>query len=155
MWSLSVPWWELVLRGVAIYVAVLVLLRITGKRQIGQMSAFDLVLLLLLANAVQNAMNAGDNSLLAGLILAVTLIGLNVAVGWVVFKNRGVERFIEGRPEVLIHDGHLYRDILDRERLTQQDLDAALRKAGCMSVEEVGLAVLENNGEITVHSRRI
>jgi uncharacterized membrane protein YcaP (DUF421 family) len=154
MWNLSVPWWELLIRGVAIYAVVLVLLRITGKRQMGQISAFDFVLLLLLANAVQNAMNAGDNSLLAGLILAVTLVALNVAVGWLVFKNKRAERFIEGRPEVLIHNGHLYREILDRERLTQQDIDAALRKAGCMSIQDVAFAVLESNGEITVHSRK-
>ena len=74
MWNLSVPWWEFVLRGVVVYLFLLVFLRLTGKRQTGQYAPFDLVLLLILSNAVQNSMNAGDNSLIGGLISAITLI---------------------------------------------------------------------------------
>ena len=74
MWDLSVPWWELVLRVTVVYAFLILLLRVTGKRQIGQLSPMDLVLLLVLSNAVQNAMNAGDNSLVGGLISAVVLV---------------------------------------------------------------------------------
>ncbi len=81
MWNMSVAWWELILRGIVVYLFLIVLLRLTGKRQIGQMAPFDLVLLLVLSNAVQNAMNGGDNSLLAGFISAVSLVGTNWAVG--------------------------------------------------------------------------
>jgi hypothetical protein len=102
MWHLSVPWWELVLRGVVVYAFLILLLRVTGKRQVGQLAPFDLVLLLVLANAVQNSMNAGDNSLLGGLIIATTLIGLNYAVGLATFKSKQLEAVIEGRPQVLI-----------------------------------------------------
>src|SRR5690349_8234916 len=101
MWNLSAPWWEFVLRGLIVYGAVLVLLRLSGKRQIGQLTPFDLVLLLVLSNAVQNAMNAGDNSVTAGLILAVTLVGANAALGFLTWRSRRLEKLVEGRPQFL------------------------------------------------------
>lgn len=154
MFNLSVPWWELMLRGVVVYAVLLALLRITGRRQMSQMSAFDLVLLLILSNAVQNSMNAGDNSLVGGLILAATLVILNVAVGWAVFKSRRVETLVEGRPEVIVHNGRIYTDVLKRELVTLEDVHAAVRKAGCGSIDQVRYAILESNGEITVHCKR-
>src|SRR4051794_33754917 len=102
MWSASLPWWEFILRGVIVYVFLIVLLRITGKRQVGQLSPFDLVLLLVLSNAVQNSMNGGDNSLLGGLISATTLVAVNYLVGFLTFKSKRAEALIEGRPLVLI-----------------------------------------------------
>ena len=99
MWTISIPWWEFILRGVIIYALVLVLLRASGKRQVGQLAPFDLVLLLLLSNSVQNAMNAGDNSVLGGVISAATLIALNYGVGFVAFRSKLLESVIEGRPE--------------------------------------------------------
>src|ERR1700674_1306405 len=82
MWNLSLPWWEFVLRGAIVYVFLLVILRITGKRNTGQLAPFDLVLLLVLSNAVQNSMNGGDNTLTGGLVSATTLVMLNYAVGY-------------------------------------------------------------------------
>ncbi len=96
MLNMAVPWWELVFRGVVVYLFLLALLRITGKRQVGQLAPFDLVLLLVLANAVQNSMNAGDNSLIGGLITAATLIGLNFLVSLVTHRNKTLEAIIEG-----------------------------------------------------------
>jgi uncharacterized membrane protein YcaP (DUF421 family) len=154
MWQLSVHWLELVLRAVIIYVFLLVLLRFTGKRQVGQLSPFDLVLLLVLSNAVQNAMNGGDNSLLAGMILAVVLVLLNSLVGLVTYKSKRLEALVEGRPEVLVHNGKLFEDVMQRERLTHHELNAALRASGCTSIEEVHYAILENNGQITVQVRK-
>ena len=154
MWQLSVHWLELVLRAVIIYVFLLVLLRFTGKRQVGQLSPFDLVLLLVLSNSVQNAMNGGDNSLLAGMILAVVLVLLNSLVGLVTYKSKKLEALVEGRPEVLVHNGKLFEDVMQRERLTHHELNAALRAAGCASIEEVHYAILENNGHITVQVRK-
>jgi uncharacterized membrane protein YcaP (DUF421 family) len=153
MWQITVPWWELVLRALIVYVFLMVLLRITGRRQVGQLSPFDLVLLLVLSNALQNAMNAGDNSLTGGIILALTLVGTNWLVGWIAWRSRGFSRAIEGRPEVLIHNGVVYRDVMERERLSQADLDMALRRSGCSSVEEVHFAVLETNGQVSVRLR--
>src|SRR5260221_4474135 len=148
------PWWELILRAVVVYLFLLMLLRLTGKRQVGQLAPFDLVLLLVLSNAVQNAMNAGDNSLIGGLISASTLVGLNFAFGFATFRSKRLEGLIEGQPEVLIHNGKLYEKVMSRAQLTHHELDAALRQAGCTSVDEVHCAVLENNGSITVVQRK-
>ena len=154
MWNLSVPWWELTLRAVIIYIFLIVLLRLTGKRQIGQLAPFDLVLLLVLSNAVQNAINGGDNSVLGGLISAVVLVALNWLAGFATFKSKKLERLIEGRPEVLIHNGRLFKDVMAREKLTHHELNAALRAANCGSVEEVHYALLENDGAISVQPKK-
>lgn len=147
---MAVPWWELVVRGAVVYVFLLALLRITGKRQVGQLAPFDLVLLLVLANAVQNSMNAGDNSLVGGLIIATTLIGLNFLVSLVTHRNKTLEAIVEGRPQILIHNGKLFEDVMAKAQLTHHELNAALRRSGCGSVAEVHSAVLENNGAISV-----
>lgn len=153
MWKLSLPWWEFVIRGLAVYGFVLVLLRVTGKRQIGQLTPFDLVLLLLLSNAVQNAMNGGDNSISGGLILAVTLVGLNTSLAYLSAHSRRAEALIEGRPQILIHNGQLFADILQRERISRDDLSAAIRRAGGNDIADVRLAILETNGQISVTTR--
>lgn len=149
MFELSVPWWELVIRGVAVYVFLIILLRITGKRQIGQLSPFDLVLLLIISNAVQNSMNAGDNSLIGGLILAITLIGINYGVALLSYKNKRVEKFIEGRPQVLVHDGKIFEDVMAEAKLSRLELDTTLRQLGYFDLHEVRLAILETNGKVT------
>jgi len=154
MWQLTVPWLELVLRAVIVYIFLLVLLRFTGKRQVGQLSSFDLVLLLVLSNAVQNAMNGGDDSVLAGIILASVLVLLNSLVGLATYKSKKLEALMEGRPLILIHNGKLFTDVMERERLTRHELNAALRAASCASVEEVHWAILETNGHITVQQRK-
>ena len=154
MWKLDVVWWELILRAVIVYFFLILLLRITGKRQVGQLAPFDLVLLLVLSNAVQNAMNGGDNSVLGGLISATTLVILNYTVGLATFKRKKIEALIEGRPDVLIHNGKLFTDVMERQKLTHHELNAALRAAGCASVEEVHCALLENSGQISVQLKR-
>ena len=154
MLNIAVPIWELVLRSAVVYVFLLALLRLTGKRQVGQLAPFDLVLLLVLSNAVQNSMNGGDNSLVGGLISAVTLVGVNAAVGYATFRSKRLEAIVEGRPQVLIHNGKLYEDVMARAKLTQHELQSALRQSGCACVEEVHMAVLENNGSISVVPRR-
>ncbi len=153
MWQLSLPWWEFIIRGVIVYAFLIALIRITGKRQIGQLAPFDLVLLLVLSNAVQNAMNGGDNSVTGGLISAVVLVALNWAVGLATYRSKRLERLIEGRAEVLINHGKLYAEVMERERLTHHELNAALRAAGCSCVEDVHYAILENNGSISVVPR--
>jgi uncharacterized membrane protein YcaP (DUF421 family) len=150
MGTLAIPIWEFVLRGSVVYIFLLVLLRLTGKRQIGQLATFDLVLLLVLSNAVQNSMNGGDNSLVGGLISALTLVGLNYLVGLATSRSKRLEAFIEGRPEVLVHNGELYQHVLLRAQLTRRELDTAIRTAGCASIKDVHVAILENNGSITV-----
>ena len=153
MWNIAIPVWELILRGAVVYAFLLTLLRITGKRQVGQMAPFDLVLLLVLSNAVQNSMNGGDNSLVGGLISATTLVGLNFLIGLITYKSKKLEAIIEGRPQVLVHNGKLFEDVMASAKLTHHELDSALRQAGCNCVEEVHSAILENNGSISVVAR--
>lgn len=154
MWRLSVAWWELVLRGLIVYVFLIVLLRVTGKRQVGQLAPFDLVLLLVLSNAVQNAMTGGDNSVLGGLISASVLVLLNYAAGLLTYRSKKLESLFEGRPEVLVHNGRVFTDVMEREKLTHHELNAALRSAGCACVEQVHYAILENNGTISVQPKK-
>ena len=137
MWTMAVPWWEFLVRGAIVYLFLIVLLRLSGKRQVGQLAPFDLVLLLVLSNAVQNSMNGGDNSVIGGLISASTLVALNWVIGYATFRNKRFEQFVEGKPQIIIHDGHVYRDVMNRERLTQHELEAALRAAGCAAITDV------------------
>ncbi len=150
MWQMSAPWWEFVIRGVIVYVFVLVILRLTGKRQVGQLAPFDLVLLLVLSNAVQNAMNGGDNSITGGMISAVTLVGLNYCVGYLTFKSKRLEGLIEGRPVILVHNGQIDHRAMNKVRMTTHELNASLRAAGCAGVSEVMIAILENGGNVSV-----
>ncbi len=150
MFNIAVPWWELVVRSMVVYVFLLGLLRITGKRQVGQLAPFDLVLLLVLSNAVQNSMNAGDNSLIGGLISASTLVLLNFAVSLATYRSKKLESLIEGRPQILVHNGKLFEDVVAKNHLTHHELNAALRQAGCTSFEDVHTAILENSGTISV-----
>ena len=150
MWNLSIPWWEFIARGVIVYVFLLVLLRISGKRQVGQLAPFDLVLLLVLSNAVQNSMNGGDNSVGGGLISATTLVVLNFTIGYQTYRSKKLEAIIEGRPQVLAHNGKLFESVMASAQLTHHELMAALRQAGCTSIENVQSVILENNGSISV-----
>ena len=154
MWEMSVPWWEFVLRGVLVYVFLLVFLRLTGKRQTGQYAPFDLVLLLILSNAVQNSMNAGDNSLIGGLISASTLMGCHVVLANLTFRFAWLERLIDGTPRVLVDQGKVHTELMHKELLSTEDLEAALRAGGCLHLHEVERATIETNGQISVVLRK-
>lgn len=153
MWHLELHWAELVLRSVFVYFFLLIILRVTGKRQIGQLAPFDLVLLLVLSNAVQNAMNGGDNSYTAGVILASTLIFTNYLVSLATYRFKWLEGLVEGRPSILIHNGKLDEKAMRDEKLTHHELMAALRDAGCSSIDQVHIAIMENNGRISILPR--
>lgn len=150
MFTMNVPWWEFLLRGVVVYLFLLVFLRLSGKRQTGQYAPFDLVLLLILSNAVQNSMNAGDNSLIGGLISAVTLISCHVALAQLTFRYPRLARLVDGKPQVLVNQGQADKALMRRELLTHEDLEAALRAGGCLGVHDVERATIEVNGQITV-----
>jgi len=150
MWKIAQPWWEFVLRGLLVYGFLLITLRLTGKRQVGQLAPFDLVLLLVLSNAVQNSMNAGDNTVASGFILVLTLLAVNGIMGWITWRNKRAEILLEGRPQILVHNGAMDTAILARERITQHELMAAVRQAGLTDLADVRVAILENNGRINV-----
>jgi uncharacterized membrane protein YcaP (DUF421 family) len=151
MWSIALPhWWEFIVRAAIVYFFLMVLLRLTGKRQVGQLAPFDLVLLLVLSNAVQNSMNGGDNSITGGMILAMTLVAINWIVGYLTFRSKRLEGLIEGRPELLIHSGRVDHAAMRRCQMTMHELEAALRAGGCCGPDTVRFALLENNGQVTV-----
>ncbi|MBN6149136.1 DUF421 domain-containing protein [Xanthomonas sp. AmX2] len=154
LFHLSMPWWEFVLRAVVVYVMVLTMVRVSGKRAMGQLTPFDMLLIVLLGNAVQNALLGEDTSLGGGLLLAATLIALNFAVGLLTSRSERLERLIEGEPIVLARDGHVFRDVLRRELVSRADFEAAMRQQGCPGIDNVRLALLETNGHITISTSR-
>ena len=150
LFELSIPWWEIVLRGTVVYFVLLVLLRLSGKRTVGQFTPFDLLVLVLLGDAMQGSMIAGDQSLPGGIILVATLLGWNKIVGWLTSRSRRLERAVEGKPVVLARNGHVYGDALDRCNLNIDDLQEAMRNADCGSISRIRMAMLEKDGKISV-----
>lgn len=144
------PWWELLVRGMIVYIFLLGLIRLTGRRQTGMLTPFDFILLLILSNTVQNAMNGGDNSLGGGLFLAGTLIGLNWLMLLLSRHFRWAQWALVGRPIFLVRDGIVLEKALRRERITHHELMAALRAAGCPNIEQAKDVILETNGSISV-----
>jgi uncharacterized membrane protein YcaP (DUF421 family) len=146
-------WWELILRGVAIYVVVLLLLRLTGKRQVGQFTPFDLTVLLLVSEAVSTALNVSEKSILAAVILVATLLGLNAATGWVASRSRRVESIIEGKARFLIRNGRVDYKTLRKESISHRELLVALRREKCFTPHQAEYAILEPSGSISVRKR--
>jgi uncharacterized membrane protein YcaP (DUF421 family) len=150
MWHLATPWLEILVRCAIVYVFVLLGLRLSGKREVGQMTPFDLVLILLIANAVQNAMIGNDNSLAGGLVAAAALLVLNFTVGRAATRWAGFGRLLRGHATILINHGVIDDAHLHREGITHEDLKAALREHGVEHLDDVRLAVLETDGTISV-----
>lgn len=144
------PWWELMLRGAVVYVFLIVLIRLTGRRQVGMLAPFDFILLLILSNAVQNSMNAGDNTLGGGLIIATTLVLLNALMSALSRRSKWLEGILVGRPVFLIRESVVQEAALRKEKVTHHELSAALRAAGCPNIEAAHHAILETNGSITI-----
>jgi uncharacterized membrane protein YcaP (DUF421 family) len=145
---------EKLLRSVAVYTFLLVAFRLCGKRQLGQLSAFDLVVLLIISNVVQNAVIGNDNSLGGGLLGATTILLLNLLVAYVSFRFRRADRVIEHSPTMLVRHGRILRENLRRERLGPRDLRAALRHHGVISIRDIRYAFLEEDGHVSVITGR-
>ncbi len=141
---------QILVRTAVIYAVVLLGVRLSGKREVGQMTPFDLTLLLLLSNAVQNAMTGPDTSLAGGVVAALTLLGLNYLVADVSGANRRFRKLVQGQPSLLVHDGKIIEAHLAREHVSMDELERALREHGIANVHDVALAVLEVDGSISV-----
>ena len=138
-----------ILRTAIIYCVVLLGVRLSGKREVGQMTPFDLTLLLLISNSVQNAMTGPDNSLFGGIAAALTLLLMNYVVADLSGVNRRFRRLIQGQPTLLIHDGQILTPHLAKEHVSMDELQRALREHGINSCKDVALAVLEVDGSIS------
>jgi len=150
--SLSAAGW-ICLRTLIIYAFLVVGVRFIGKREIGQTTPLDLVVLILIANAVQNAMTGPDNSLLGGLVSGATLLTANFAASRLTARVPAVRRLLDGKPVVLVAHGQLVTD-LAREGITEDELMSALRQNDVERIEDVARATLEVDGEISVLRRR-
>lgn len=140
---------EKVVRSVVVYGFLIVLLRVAGKRTLGQLTSFDLVVLLLLSNTVQNAIIGNDNSLAGGLIGAVVLIAANYAVVRVLYHHRRADRAIEGSTSVLVHHGKFLDANMKHQLITRAELESAARRQGISRMEDVRVARLETGGAVT------
>ena len=141
---------DVVARTAIIYLAMLLLLRLAGKREVAQLSMLELVTLLLIANAVQNSMVGENTSVAGGLLAAATLVALDRGLGLLRERSRRFRRVVEGEPRLLVRDGVVLRRALREEGLTEDELHAALRQHGVARAADVRLAVLETNGTISV-----
>jgi uncharacterized membrane protein YcaP (DUF421 family) len=145
---------EKVVRPVLVYLFLVIGLRLAGKRELAQLNPFDLVVLLTLSNTVQNAIIGSDNSVTGGLIGASTLLLVNYFVVRFFYRHERLERLVVGDPEVLIENGEVKFDILDKELITRTELEAAARKQGFESLDEVDRAVLEPSGAFSFIGKR-
>jgi uncharacterized membrane protein YcaP (DUF421 family) len=150
MLTLQVPVIETVLRTVAVYLAILFGLRLTGKREVGQLTPFDLVVILLIANAVQNAMVGPDTSLTGGLVAAAVLLAINAALARTRARVSWLRRAVEGTPTLLVHDGQLLLPALTREGIDADEVLMAIREHGLDDLAAVRSAILETDGSISV-----
>ena len=140
----------IVLRTLVVYAFMLVGFRISGKREVGQLAPFDFALILLISNAVQNAMVGPDSSLAGGLVAAMVLFLANSALGHLAANHRGIEKLLRGKAQMLVHRGHVDEHALATERISHSELLQALRENGCATIAECRLAVLEVDGTISV-----
>lgn len=153
MWTLQSPWWEYILRALLVYASVFVLLRVMGKKQIGEMSPFDLVLLLLISESVSAAMTGGDNSVGAAMICVATFVGGNYILDILGYKSKKIERLLDGKAKVLITNGVIDLRVCKSEFITLDEVASTLREHGLKDMKQVELATLETNGKISVIKR--
>jgi uncharacterized membrane protein YcaP (DUF421 family) len=150
MWTLTTPWFELFIRGSCIYIFMFVLLRIWGKKHLGEMTPFDFILLLFMSEAVQNSLVDDDKSIFGGMIVILTFLFWNVLLNKLTYRSRKLEKLIEGNPKILIQNGKLFGEVLSREEITIQELHEALREGGVLDIKDVRQATIETNGHISV-----
>jgi uncharacterized membrane protein YcaP (DUF421 family) len=154
MWHFDIAWQEKVIRTLVVYVFLLIGLRLAGKRELGQFNPFDLVVLLLLSNTLQNAIIGNDNSLSGGLLGAGVLLAVNYAVVRFLYRHPTIERWVEGDPDVLVQDGECIDHRMARELITRDQLEAAARRQGIESLEKVRECRLETGGALTFIARQ-
>jgi uncharacterized membrane protein YcaP (DUF421 family) len=149
MFDLSLPWWEFITRGVIVYCALLVLVRVSGKRTVGQFTPFDLLVVMLLSESVSNSLSGGDDSVAGGLLIACTLIALNILMAWLSSRNRKLAAVIDGESVLLGRNGRVYPEVLKKCHIAERDVQQALREAD-VELEKARCIFLEADGSITV-----
>jgi uncharacterized membrane protein YcaP (DUF421 family) len=149
MFDLSISVGEFIIRAAVVYLVLFLLLRFIGKKHVGQLSPFDLVVLLIISETVDGSLIGNDGSLIG----AATLVLIMQLVGYITWKSEKAARFLEGTPRVLVRHGQVNNEILSKEQVTRSELIEALRHEGTCSLTNVRFAVLENDGTITIGTK--
>jgi uncharacterized membrane protein YcaP (DUF421 family) len=149
MFVMTLPILEKILRPVIVYVFLVVMLRLSGKRELVQLNPFDLVVLLTLSNTVQNAIIGDDNSVSGGLLGATSLLAINYLVVRFLYKHKNLDQLVEGKADILMQGGKIHSDRLKHELITTSQLEAAARKQGFGSLDEVDQCILEPGGTLS------
>jgi len=153
MLDMDLPWWELIARGALVYLVLLAMVRLSGRRTIGQLTPFDLLVVMLLSEAVSNSLTGGDNSLAGGLIIAATLIALNTAVAMLSAYSKRASVILDGTAILIGRDGQFFDQVVRQCRVTESDLEQTLRTADCTRAE-MHTAYLEADGVITIQKKK-
>lgn len=140
------------LRTTAVYLFIILALRVFGKKELSQLSMVDLVFILLISNSVQNAMVGPDSSLLGGLIAAGTLFAVNMIFKFILYRSKKISSIVQGEPLMLVHRGKVIVKNLSQQKISMEELNAAIREHGIAKIEDVDLAVLETDGNISMLS---
>lgn len=153
MFELSVPWWELMLRAVFVFSTLLLMVRVSGRRTIGQFTPFDLLVVMLLSEAVSNSLSGGEDSLVGGLIVAATLVALNMGASFLSSRSKKMAELLDGSAVLLGRNGKTFDDVLKKCRLSQTEVKEALHEAD-VALDEMEYMFLEADGNITVQKKR-
>jgi len=149
MFEMDLPWWEFIVRALVVYLVLLAMVRLSGRRTVGQFTPFDLLVVMLLSESVSNSLSGGDDSLAGGLIVAATLIALNMAVALLSARSRRMAALLDGSAVLIGRDGKFFDKVVVQCRLAEADLEQALRSADCQRAD-MQCAFLETNGDITI-----
>lgn len=153
MLDMSMGLGEHVLRAAIVYIFLFIIFRFIGKKHVGELAPFDILVLLILSETVQNSMIGSDDSLVGGLVSAATLIALAQLMSFASWKNKRAARFIEGTPKILVRHGSCYKDAMKDQQISVSELTEAMRREGCSNIADVRVAVLENDGKISIIKR--
>lgn len=148
-----IPYLDIAFRSVAVYVFILIAIRLFGKKELAQLSVVDLVFILLISNSVQNAMVGPSTSLAGGLVAALVLFSVNFIFKKIIYKHKNISEFIQGKSVVLIYEGIVQHHNLKEVEITTDELNAAIREHGILEIEHVKLAMLEVDGNISIISK--
>ena len=153
MLDLELPWWEFIVRGAVVFCMLLLMVRISGRRTVGQFTPFDLLIVMLLSEAVSGSLTGGDESLAGGLVIAATLVALNMSAAYLSSRSQKMSDLLDGSPVLLGRDGEIFDKVLKKTRLSDSEVNEALRENDC-TLEEMACMFLEADGTITVQKKR-
>lgn len=153
MFDMELPWWEFVIRGAVVYLVLLLMVRVSGRRTVGQFTPFDLLVVMLLSESVSNSLSGGDQSLLGGLIIAGVLVALNMTMSYLSSHSKTMSDVLDGSEVLLGRNGKLFDKVIKQCRLSETEVQEALREADCQ-LDEMECCFLEADGSITVQKKR-